>query len=127
MPACVWRHPDRSASFDAPTFVDDLSIPVWLPAWDLLTGQADNNCLPSLRDTHHGPAKYIWRLHVGWQSRLLMWVENRMDRVTGHTLLTARGVADRLSSLSARMAVRERASRSLGTTRRMKLGHGICT
>jgi hypothetical protein len=87
------------APFAAPaTDVDAAST--WIASWKVLTGQTDRR-LVAMKDPnerHEGIARYEWRLHDDWQTRLLEWVEKRIGRATSDSLFTARGVTNWLTS-----------------------------
>lgn len=87
------------APFGAPAGDEDAPS-TWVPSWDVLTGRIDGRmaALRNPRDFFGVIAKYEWRLHDDWQSRLLGWVEKRISRATDDTLFTAEGVTNWLSS-----------------------------
>lgn len=96
-------HPDLNvlivAPFAAPTAAEGTPT-TWLPAWEVLIGEADER-IGELKDPtsiRYGIARYEWRLHEDWRDRLLHWVEKRIEHATNDTLFTARGVTNWLAS-----------------------------
>jgi len=87
------------APFGAPR-KDPTAPTTWLPSWEVLTGLTDER-VAALTDPdgfRDAIASHAWRLHDDWQARLLNWVEKRMSRATDDTLLTAKGVANWLTT-----------------------------
>lgn len=90
------------APFGAPAGDEDAPS-TWVPSWDVLTGGIDERmaALRNPKDFFGVIARYEWRLHDDWQTRLLEWVEKRISRATDDTLFTAEGVTKWLSSFPA--------------------------